>query len=102
MVLRIASRRHDITAVRVIDPREEEIPPIGLIELEDSETGEIQLIDTYDRNTIRGFSLLAKQDTKELESMFRAAESGQITVWTDRSPVDPIVRFFRSRERRIH
>ena len=57
--LRVAAGRHDVTAVAVGDRREAELPPIGILELEDAETGETILIDTYDRNTTRGFRLLA-------------------------------------------
>jgi len=100
--MRAAGKRHDLTAITVTDPREMELPPIGLIELEDAETGEIRLIDTYDRNTTRGFKLLADREAAERDGLFRQAEAGRIPVWTDRSPVEAIVRFFRSRERRIH
>ncbi len=100
--LRMAGKRHDLTAVHVVDPREIDLPPVGLIELEDTETGEIVMIDTHDRNTIRGFHLLADQDSTQLAGLLRSSEAGQITIRTDRSTVDPVVRFFRSRERRIH
>ncbi|MCP4654786.1 MAG: DUF58 domain-containing protein, partial [bacterium] len=53
--LRIAGKRHDVTAISVCDRREIELPPIGILELEDAETGETVLIDTYDRNTTKGF-----------------------------------------------
>jgi uncharacterized protein (DUF58 family) len=100
--LRIAGKRHDLTAVTIADPREVELPPVGLIELEDAETGEILLVDTYDRNTTQGFALLSRQEEQDRTSLFHSADVGRIAIWTDRSTIDPIVRFFRLRERRIH
>lgn len=100
--LRMAGKRHDLTAVHVLDPREIDLPPVGLIELEDAETGEMLMIDTYDRNTVKGFKLLADQEATQLNGLLRSSEAGQIMIRTDRSTVDPVVRFFRSRERRIH
>jgi uncharacterized protein (DUF58 family) len=100
--LRRAGKRHDLTAVSVTDPREVQLPAVGLIELEDAETGELILVDTSDRNTSRDFGLLADREEKQQDSLFHAAEAGRIAVWTDRSPVEPLVRFFRSRQRWSH
>ena len=98
--LRIAARRHDLTAVTVGDRREAELPRIGLIELEDAESGETLLIDTYDRNTTDGLRVLARDEREARRDLFRSAGVGEIEVWTDEPYVDAIVRFFRAREKR--
>lgn len=98
--LAVTGRRHELTAISVADPREEELPPIGLIELEDAETGELILIDTYDPNVRRGFKALGLQARNERTDHFRQSGVGQINIRTDRSYVDPILRFFRSKEGR--
>jgi uncharacterized protein (DUF58 family) len=98
--LRVGARRHDITTVTVTDPREVELPPVGLIELEDAETGEVILVDTYDKNTTKGFRVLGAEQRDARSDLFRSADVGEIQVRTDVAYVDPIVRFFRSRERR--
>jgi uncharacterized protein (DUF58 family) len=98
--LLLTAQHHDVTAICVVDPRERELPPVGIIELEDAETGEVILVDTYDRNIAHGFSTLARSASRQRAETFRAAEVGHIEVRTDASYVDPIVRFFRSRERR--
>lgn len=96
--LRVAAKRHDLTAVAVADRREAELPPIGLLELEDAETGEITLVDTYDRNVTEGFRALGGSERKARRALFRSAGVGEIEVWTDEPYVDAIVRFFRLRE----
>ena len=97
--LRVTGRRHDLTAITVTDPREVELPNVGLIELEDAETGELILIDTRDRNITRGFAVLGRQERRERTDLFRSAGIGEIAIHTNESTVEPIVRFFRGRER---
>ncbi|MCB1057515.1 MAG: DUF58 domain-containing protein [Acidobacteria bacterium] len=99
--LRTAARRHDVTAVAVGDRREMELPRIGLIELEDAETGETIVIDTYDRNITDGFRLLTGQDRRDRSELFRAAGVGEVEVRADDEDyVDSLVRYFHTRERR--
>jgi uncharacterized protein (DUF58 family) len=98
--LRIAARRHDVTAVTVGDRREAELPRIGLIELEDAESGETLLVDTYDRNTTDGLRVLSRDERDARRNLFRSAGAGEIEVWTDEPYVDTLVRFFRAREKR--
>ncbi|NOZ87723.1 MAG: DUF58 domain-containing protein [Deltaproteobacteria bacterium] len=97
---KIAAKRFELTSVTVTDPREVELPPIGLIELEDPETGDFVLVDTYDENLRKRFKYLADKDGRQKEDLFRSSEAGKIPVWTNRPTVDPIIRFFRSGQRR--
>jgi len=99
--LRIAAKRHDVTAISVGDLRETELPRIGLLELEDAETGETILIDTYDRNTVDGFRVLARDNLGACSELFRSAGAGQVQIRADDpSYVDTLVRYFHSREQR--
>lgn len=98
--LRVAAKRHDVTALLVRDRREEELPRIGLLELEDAETGEVTVVDTYDRNVTEGLALLGREERESRSELFRSAGVGQIEIWTDEPYVDAIVRFFRQRENR--
>ena len=100
--LRVTAKRHDITAVSVTDPREVELPAVGLIELEDAETGEVIVIDTYDRKVTEGFRGMGKRARRFRDDLFRSAGVGVIDVQTDRSNVEPIVRFFRAAGRQVH
>ncbi len=99
--LRIAGRRHDVTAISVGDRREMTLPPIGILELEDAESGETILIDTYDKNTTHGFKILSGEARGEREKLFRSAGVGQVEIRADDEDyVDALVRYFHFRESR--
>lgn len=97
--LRVASRKHDLIAINLLDPRERQIPDVGLIELEDPESGETYLVDTGQRAFRTAFA--KEQETRDatLRSFFRSTGIDQIPVSTDRDYVEPLVKFFKKRER---
>jgi uncharacterized protein (DUF58 family) len=100
MALRIARRRHDLIPIVISDPREWELPPVGMVELEDPETGDIQLIDTSSR-TVRGlFEAHARTQASARAGMFRRMDADFVEIRTDRPYVEPLVRLFQKRERR--
>ncbi len=98
--LRVARRRHDLIPVVITDPRELELPAAGFIEIEDSETGEFALIDTSSARLRRRFAADRRAAVEERETMFRKMDTDTIDVRTDQPYVEPLVRFFRKRERR--
>jgi uncharacterized protein (DUF58 family) len=99
--LRVICRRHDVTAISVVDRREVDLPRIGLIELEDAETGETILIDTYDRNVTAGLRLLTRESSTQRSHLFRSAGAGEVQIRADDPHyVDSLVRYFHARERR--
>ncbi|MCH8149852.1 MAG: DUF58 domain-containing protein [Planctomycetes bacterium] len=98
--LRIARRRHDLIPIVVTDPREMTLPNVGLIELEDPETGEAALIDTTSRSLRERYANRMRAQREERETMFRRMDTSTIDIRTDRSYVEPLVRFFHQRERR--
>jgi uncharacterized protein (DUF58 family) len=97
--LRVAARRHDLTAITVDDPREADLPDVGLLELEDAESGELVLVDTRRPRVREAVRAWAAERRRRRSELFRGAGVGEIAVSTDRPYVEPIVRFFRSRER---
>ena len=99
--LRIANKRHDITAVSITDPRELEIPNVGFVELEDAETGGITLIDTSDGKMTKRFNRFNIKNMQDRANLFRGMGVDLIDVRTDRSYVEPIMKFFRTREKRL-
>jgi uncharacterized protein (DUF58 family) len=99
--LRIANKRHDITAVSITDPRELEIPNVGFVELEDAETGGITLIDTSDRKMTERFNRFNIKNMQDRANLFRGMGVDLIDVRTDKSYVEPIMKFFRTREKRL-
>lgn len=98
--LRIANRRHDVVAITITDPRERALPPIGLIEFEDAETGEIVIIDTYDPEARKLFASLGEGSAGDLQKIFRRLSVDAIDVMTDQPYVMPMIRFFRKRASR--
>ena len=98
--LNIAGRRHDTIAVRVRDRRETELPPIGLVEFEDAETGERFVVNTSDRNFREAFGRDRAAVEEELERTLRHGMVDLIDVRVDRPYVRPLMRFFKERERR--
>ncbi len=96
--LKVAARKHDLTVVTITDPREEELPRVGMIELQDAETGETIIVDTSDRRLLEDFRAESRRERSELQALLRSAGAGEIAIRTDRPYVDSIIRFFKSRE----
>ncbi|MGD0060256.1 MAG: DUF58 domain-containing protein [Verrucomicrobiia bacterium] len=99
--LRVASKRHDVIALSLRDPREEELPAVGLIELRDAETGERALVDTFDRRVREGFAAKARERLEALRRLLRSASVDQVEIRSDADYVLPLIQFFSMRERRI-
>ena len=100
-VMRMANRKHDVIAVCVTDPRELNMPEVGLIALTDPETGQRGLYDTSSPRFRHHFEALARRRGEQLEQRFRKSGIDFIRIDADGSVVDPLVRFFRLRERRM-
>jgi len=98
--LRIAARRHDLIAVTLDDPREAVLPDVGLVELEELETGERTIIDTGSRRVREAFARQAAEARQARDRMLRAADVDTVAVTTDRPYPEALLRFFRMRERR--
>jgi uncharacterized protein (DUF58 family) len=94
-------RRHDLIAVRIADTREEELPPIGLLELEDAETGARRLLDTNSRAVRAAYAEDARRRREALAQMSLAAGADLVEVATDGTHLDALIRFFRLRARRL-
>ena len=99
--LRIARRRHDLIPITISDPREWELPNVGFVELEDPETGELTLVDTSSKAVRKRFATQTAVRATAREEMFRKMDTETVEVRTDRSYVEPLVRFFRKRETRL-
>ncbi|MCK4373526.1 MAG: DUF58 domain-containing protein [candidate division Zixibacteria bacterium] len=98
--LQIANKKHDIIAVKITDPRETSFENVGLIELEDTETGEVIMVDTASRTFRREFAARAQEDTSALEKEFKLINLDFINIHTDQSYIVPLINFFKVRERR--
>src|SRR6266850_1095829 len=99
--LRVAARKHDVIAITVTDPREESLPPVGLLDLEDAETGERILVDASDRRTRARYQAWAVQRRAAREALFRGNAIDCLELFTDRPYDAPLLRFFHRRARRM-
>jgi uncharacterized protein (DUF58 family) len=99
--LKRTARHHDLIAIRISDPREEELPDVGLLELEDAETGNRLLLDTGSRRVRDAFTLAARERREGLLQLVHSSGADLIEVSTDGSHLDALIRFFRFRERRL-
>ncbi len=98
--LRVASRRHDVVAIVLEDPREAELPAVGMVELEDTETGERYVVDTNDARTREAFAARAAAARAERDRTLRVGDVDSVVVSTHAPYTQALVRFFRKRERR--
>ncbi len=98
--LQMAARKHDVIAVLLTDPRELELPRIGMLTMRDPETGQAVECDTASAEFRRKFAAQAKRRIEALEQKFRRAKIDFIHIDAAGSTVEPLARFFRMRERR--
>ncbi len=99
--LRVLARRHDVTALVVHDPREFELPPVGLVEVEDAETGERRLIDTAHPRVRALYAAHAAAQREERRRLLSTVSIDQVELSTGASYVEPLVAYFRRRAERI-
>jgi uncharacterized protein (DUF58 family) len=99
-LLRVTSRKHDVIPVTITDPREIELPPVGLLELEDAETGEMLLLDTLDADVRQTYRALARQRQAARNRLFRSMKLDAIDVRTDAPYLPTLITFFRRRASR--
>ena len=95
--LRIANKRHDLVAVALSDPREMDLPDIGIVELEDAETGEGILVDFGDAEVRRLFSNMAIETAQTRSMMFRKVGVDTIEIGMQEPYTEPLMRFFKTR-----
>jgi uncharacterized protein (DUF58 family) len=98
--LRIAARKHDLIAVQLHDPREGELPDVGLLKLQDAETGVEKWIDTSREAVRMAYRHAWRRRVEDRERRFRVANVDRITIDVHASYIHPLVEFFRMREKR--
>ena len=95
--LRLSSKRHSLTAITLQDRREVALPDVGLIELEDAESGETVVVDTRSEEARHLYRELNQRADAERRQVFRASQVDSIHIRTDEPYVKPIIQFFRQR-----
>ena len=99
--LGVAGRRHDVVALRVRDRRESELPPIGLVELEDAETGERLAVDTSNRDFRAAFASRGEEERARQDRTFRRSKVDVVDLRPGRPYLRPLMLFFEERGRRV-
>jgi uncharacterized protein (DUF58 family) len=98
--LKLLAQQHDVVAVTVEDPSEQSLPDIGLARLVDPETGAAVDIDTSDPRVREQYTAFVSEEREARRHLLRRLAIDEIPVVTDRGIIEPLLRFFHSRETR--
>ena len=99
--LSISSRRHDLIALPIIDPKEKELPDVGRVTFEDAETGELIEVNTSDRSVQDAYRHLIERNRAELTRTLLRNRIDRIELRTNEDYLPALRNFFRQRERRL-
>jgi uncharacterized protein (DUF58 family) len=91
--LNLLNQRHEVLTVRLWDPREIELPDMGMVVMEDAETGDQMFVDTHDRKFRQRFEEAARQRESQLAQSFKRAGVDALALSTEDDLVQAIVRF---------
>ena len=94
--------KHDLVAVRTSDPREIDLPNVGLVTLEDAETGEVITVDSRSSKVRRIFAQDTLAERTKQETLMRSLEVDEFSITTGKSYVAELSKFFRKREKQRH
>ncbi len=95
--LKIASKKHDITGIRVYDIREESMPNLGMVEMLDAETGVVELINTGSKTTRLNYERYYNENIKFFKETFSKCGSGTVNTRVDENYVKKLLGYFKSR-----
>lgn len=98
--LRMMGRKHDAVAVVIRDGMEEELPPVGLVDFQDAETGEMITVDTSSESFRRDYAAYMAQQKAERDRQLRLTQVSRIDVKVNEDFVAPLIHFFKQRNRR--
>jgi len=99
-ILRIVGKKHDLVNILLEDPRETEIPKVGLIKLKDAETGKTRFVDSGNKNVQEYFKQKVNRRKEYQNNLFLKSRVDTINISTASSYIKPLINFFKNRERR--
>ncbi|WP_299670442.1 DUF58 domain-containing protein [uncultured Polaribacter sp.] len=97
--LKIAAKKHDLTGIRIYDKHDEEIPNLGMVPMLDSETGNVQLINTASKSVRTNYKANALRLSDYYTSMFKRSGAGTVTTRVDESYVRKLLGYFKHKGR---
>lgn len=95
--LKIANKKHDLVALRIVDKTETELPNVGLIKLRDNETGKIMWVDTGDKNFRKQFIANHLKFEDDLKDIFNRSGTDATKIFTHENYVKPLMNLFKNR-----
>ena len=95
--MKIVSGKHDVTGIRVYDKREEEIPNLGMVQMQDEETGELMLVNTSSKKVRRNYGKFYQEKVKYYKESFTKSGAGTIDCRVDESYVKKLLGYFKRR-----
>jgi uncharacterized protein (DUF58 family) len=98
---KVTAKRHDLISIQIADPFETNVPALGLLNIEDPETGRRFVVDTSDRDFEGTFASTRNGEFEHLKNFFKRAGIDHILIQTDRPYIKPLINFFRQREKRL-
>ncbi|MCK4297525.1 MAG: DUF58 domain-containing protein [Candidatus Marinimicrobia bacterium] len=99
--LQVLNQKHDVIAIQILDKREKELPPVGLLKLQDAESLEEVWVDTTNRNFRQMYTDLIEQKRQNFVKETKSINLDLIQIDTSESYVNPLVSFFKMREKRF-
>ena len=95
--IKIAGKRHDVTGIRIYDRHEEQIPNLGVVQMQDGETGELKWINTGAKKTRNNYQTYYRNKVAYFENVFKKSGSGVLSVRVDESYVKKLLGYFKNR-----
>jgi len=95
--IKVSSKKHDLAALRIFDPREEEMPDVGLVRFKDAETGFVSVMDTSDSNVRNNYRLFFQQTAQQTTELLNKSGVDHVAIRTDQSYVRPLMNLFKQR-----
>jgi len=99
--LKVISKKHDVIGIKIADLREKVLPPVGYISVRDNETGKNIIIDTKDFYCQKKFNEFCQREENRIKEIFNKCNIDFISVTTDKSYIEPLMKFFYIRSRRF-
>ena len=97
-MLKVTAKKHDLVCIKVLDPKEQEIPKKGLFRLQDAETGLVTDIDFSSREVREEYYKNLKKHEDYLDDTFKVAKTYVMNIYTDRPYILELIKFFKSRQ----
>ncbi len=99
--IKMVKKRHDLVSIKVIDPNEKSIPEVGLVILEDAETGELIEIDTFDKKAMSMYKSIIEQNNNDFEQFIKTNRIDYIEIDSVKPYIKDLIKFFKLKEKRL-